>query len=47
VKETDKEIIFKGRSISVKHGKLPIKVVLKSKLSKRYFKDFFNKVDNK
>lgn len=45
IRETDKEIIFEGRSISIKHGELPIRVELKSKLGKKYFKEFWNKAN--
>lgn len=40
IEENDKEIFFKGISISSKFGKLPIEVRLRSKLSKNYFKEF-------
>ena len=42
IKENDKEIFFKGISISNKFGELPIEVRLRSKLSKNYFKEVMN-----
>lgn len=42
IKENDKEIFFKGNSISNKFGELPIEVRLRSKLSKNYFKEVMN-----
>lgn len=46
IEENDKEIFFKGISVSSKFGELPIEVRLRSKLSKNYFKKFLkNSID--
>lgn len=46
IEENDKEIFFKGISISNKFGELPIEVRLRSKLSKSYFKKFIKNLSN-